>query len=386
MKISILYDVAYPFVKGGGQKRLFEVARRLVCKGHQVEWWALRSWPDGDQTSVEGVRFHAVGPMVPMYARSGRRSIVQALHYAKCILRHRKCFQADRVHCGVFPTLHLFVALACTPQAERRLSVDWWEVWGDHWLEYLGPSGIVGRAVERSLIRRIRNLVAVSPQGEKQLRALAGEGANVQLIHNAIDYQGIQRAPAMTGGSYDLAYLGRLKNHKNVDILIRALAEMKRLGVPARLEIIGDGPERSRLEQLALDLEVRQQITFHGEIKDEAETYGWLKSAKLFVNPSTKEGGGSITAFEANACGLPVVAFRHPLGVDPDLIEEGRTGFWVDEFTPDALARRLCDILAHPDALKEINELCRRSAEVYDWSYATELYERFFLGYAAAGA
>jgi glycosyltransferase involved in cell wall biosynthesis len=385
MRLSILYDLSYPFLKGGGQKRLFEIARRLVIMGYEVHWWALKAWPGADQTDVEGIRFHSVGPMTKLYTKSGRRTISEAAYYAAEVLAHRECLEADRVHCAVFPLLHLIPVLALVSERKFRLSVDWWEVWGDHWLEYLGAPGVIGRAVEAGIARRISNLVAISPEGVRQLRAIAGPSANIQLIHNGIDSTAIREARRVPDAAFDLAYIGRLKSHKNLDILIRALAMMKTLGTTATLELIGEGPERQNLEALSVTLGVRDQITFHGAIEHEAEAYSWLKAARLFVNPSTKEGGGSITIREANACGLPVVVFRHPLGVDPVLVEEGRNGFWVEEITAEGLGAKLSQLLTS-DVPERLRQTCEQNASVYDWSNVATAYDDFFRRSTAGSA
>ncbi len=378
MRIAMLYDMAYPFVKGGGQKRLFEISRRLVQKGHEVSWWALKSWTGNDVETIDGIEYHAVGSMLPLYTNTGRRTIGEALHYALSLLQHSGWRKADLIHCGVFPFLHLPVVLCLAKERSRRVSVDWWEVWGDHWREYLGYPGIIGQAIEKFLLQHTRNLVAISPMGARQLSELVRPGSHIELIHNGIDFAAIDAAPVVSGAPYDLAYAGRLKKHKNVAILVRSLAVLGESGFRPTLEILGDGPERVALESLTRELGLGGQVSFIGEIETEQEMYGRLKAAQVFVNPSTKEGGGSITILEANACGLPVVVFRHDLGVDPSLVEEGQTGFWVGDISPEALAAKLQEVLADAERLARLRPLCRQAARARDWSFAAEHYERFF--------
>ena len=102
--------------------------------------------------------------------------------------------------------------------------------------------------------------------------------------------------------------MGRLKGLKNLDHLIQVVSLLKKKGDSMTLQIIGDGPERKGLEALVKELDITENVVFHGEIESDIEAYSWMKTARIFVHPSTKEGGGSITVLEANASGLPVIA------------------------------------------------------------------------------
>ena len=89
--------------------------------------------------------------------------------------------------------------------------------------------------------------------------------------------------------------------------------------------IVGEGPERSRLETLSINLGLAKNVIFHDYFPG-AAIYGVMKSAKVFALPSEREGFG-IVALEANACGVPVVTADHPDNATRHLIVAGENGF-----------------------------------------------------------
>ena len=181
------------------------------------------------------------------------------------------------------------------------------------------------------------NIIAITQKGRDQLYDLGVKKDGVTFIPNGIDFEKILNSISKPN-KFDLTYMGRLKCHKNLDHLIQVVSLLKEKGDSMTLQIIGDGPERKALEALVKELNISENVVFHGEIESDIEAYSWMKTARIFVHPSTKEGGGSITVLEANACGLPVVAYRHENGIADELIDEGVNGYWVNETNYSAMA------------------------------------------------
>ncbi|MGH9051466.1 MAG: glycosyltransferase family 4 protein, partial [Acidimicrobiia bacterium] len=78
LKIGFIYDVIYPYVKGGVEKRVWELARNLAAAGHDVHVFGMRFWHGPAVIQREGVHLHGVCRPMPLYTKSGRRSIRQA--------------------------------------------------------------------------------------------------------------------------------------------------------------------------------------------------------------------------------------------------------------------------------------------------------------------
>lgn len=149
-------------------------------------------------------------------------------------------------------------------------------------------------------------------------------------------------APRIAGDP-SILFLGRLVPNKGCDVLVRALAE---LPPASRLVVVGDGPERSKLEQLATTLGVASRIEFTGWENPEGVKER-LRQARVLAVPSLWPEPFGLVALEAYAAGCPVVASAS--GGLVDLIEEGVTGRLVQPDNPLELSRALLPYLLDAD-------------------------------------
>lgn len=169
---------------------------------------------------------------------------------------------------------------------------------------------------------------------------------------------------------FDLIDVCRLIKGKRVDLLIEAMHILKHKFPKINAIVVGDGPERERLEQHAKAAGVN--ITFTGRVKD---VYPYMKAAKIFVHCSIQEGGSSIVSEEANACGLPVVVVKHPLGISRELIEDGKNGYIV-QASPKAIADCILSILADKKLYIHMQRYSKKFASNFDWSIVFGEYEK----------
>lgn len=379
--IGVFYDVAYPFVEGGGQKRIYEIATRLSKDKFSISWYCLKAWDGPDVYIRNGIRYVAIGQHHVLYTKTGRRSIREAISYGFAALKHRKyCRDHDVIWCGQWPYFHIISLWLSGCFRGRALVVDWWETWGNRWFEYLGPLGAIGRLVELSVARIVSqrgHLIAPGMKSRLDLIRLGVKAETVSAIDNGIDLSAIRSAPRDESSSSDVVSFGRLKGHKNLDHLITALALLKKDNIHLRLSIIGDGPEKERLENMTKVLNLESQVKFYGRIESNKTLFSLLKAHKVFVHPSTKEGGGSISLIEANACGLPVVAYDHVNGIDPSLIVNGTTGILVSPPLPQSLAAGVMQILTSWN-LAVTKKACIERSAAYTWGGVASKYELIF--------
>ena len=136
-----------------------------------------------------------------------------------------------------------------------------------------------------------------------------------------------------------LLFVGRLNQQKGAEHLLHALAAMK---TPAKLDIVGDGPNRADHEKLAGELGIASRIRWHGQVRQSALPALYQQAAAIVV-PSVDEGLG-LVAVEALLCEAPVVAFDS--GGLRDVIQHEKTGLLVKPGDRAALARTLDDLLA----------------------------------------
>jgi len=149
------------------------------------------------------------------------------------------------------------------------------------------------------------------------------------------------------GGVLRILSVGRLqKGHelKGYDVLLKAVARTKDLGVQVHLSIVGDGDDRERLQNLMCALRLSGDVTFYGRLSDK-KLIDRYKACDVFAMPSRKEGFG-IVFIEAMRFGKPCIGGNH--GGTPEVIEHGVNGYLVEHGDVNQLAIYLAELAANP--------------------------------------
>ncbi|PLX32058.1 MAG: hypothetical protein C0600_03820 [Ignavibacteria bacterium] len=165
-----------------------------------------------------------------------------------------------------------------------------------------------------------------------------------------------------------IGYFGRLKKYKSVDHLIQAMDILREQYPKLKLDIIGDGDDKSRLEALTTELNLNDRITFHGFI-DEKEKAPLLQKMNFVVNTSSKEGWG-LTVVEANACGAPVVAANVP-GLR-DSVVDAETGLLYEFGNIDDLTAKMRTFLDSSETRNAFRRNALAWADKFDWEKAAD--------------
>lgn len=273
----------------------------------------------------------------------------------------------------LFPTV---LARACGVQVPYVLSLqdgDTYERVFERWfIRPLIPLLRYGFRHAR-VVQVISTYLATWPEklGYKGPVELIYDGANPDSLHPTYTPDEVARVRASLALHKDdvlLMNTARLAYQKGADIAIRALAL---LPPRVRLVLVGEGPERDKLEELARELGLTDRVTFTGFI-DRAEVTKYRLAADIFVGPSRSEGLGH-AFLSAMACRVPVVATQ--VGGIADFLFDAKrnpdkpaTGWAVDVDAPEQVAAAVEDILAHPETVKEVTDRARRMVEEkFDW-------------------
>lgn len=150
-------------------------------------------------------------------------------------------------------------------------------------------------------------------------------------------------------GSIRLIYVGKLARRKAVDVLIRAVASLRDLGQHLELHIVGEGPDRSKLESLSRRLSVEAHIVFHGYVGDREALLDRMHDSDIFVIASRSEGFPRVI-YEAMSQGLPVIATK--VGGIPGLLNDGETALLVPPGDVESLAAAI-HCLIENDSLRQ---------------------------------
>jgi glycosyltransferase involved in cell wall biosynthesis len=363
LRIAYIYDAVYPWVKGGAEKRVYEIARRLADRGHEVYCFGLKWW-DGENDIVrEGINISGIGKWDNLYV-DGRRSIKEGLYFGIKVLWGLKG-EFDVIDCQQFPYFSCFSTKIYSLLKKQALAITWYELWNDYWYEYLGRKGFFGWAVERLALKVPKLLIPISEKIKQDLISLNVPERIIRMIPNGVDFHRLQGIKEWDK-EFDVIYVGRLISHKNVDVLIRAISILKDNIPDVRCGIIGDGPKMDELKALTRKLALNENIKFFGFIESDEEVYILMKSSKVFVLPSIREGFPN-TIIEANACGLPVIIMDHKNNASTGVVEDGYNGFIVN-LSPEEIAGKVIYLLQNQ---KESNQLSKNAVDFarnYDWS------------------
>jgi glycosyltransferase involved in cell wall biosynthesis len=179
--------------------------------------------------------------------------------------------------------------------------------------------------------------------------AIAKE-VNVQgeIIPNPYD-DVLFRSEGTASRDTELAFVGRLVSDKGADCLIRALAALKKKGIRPRLSIIGDGPERTRLEKLCSELGLYEQVHFFGA-RPQSEIGMMLQRHRILVVPSLWAEPFGIVALEGIASGC--ITIGSDQGGLPEAI--GPCGLTFPNGDVDALAEKLEMVLVDRDISSQL--------------------------------
>ncbi len=230
--------------------------------------------------------------------------------------------------------------------------------------------GLIGRVIEQEIASFKCAMITVSATTANRFTTRFKKSLP-PVIPIGIDRAHINSVPSSPEES-EIIFAGRLIKEKNGALLVRAFCLLSRQHPDFRLVIIGDGPERDRIASLIHNLSLEDRVSLRGFSEEHDDLIARLKSSKVFVLPSIREGFG-ITALEALACGLPVVTVNHQANAIRDLID-GRNGFICSPSVKD-LAASICQALQHH---REMRNACILSAEPYDWEHITTEMEAFY--------
>jgi glycosyltransferase involved in cell wall biosynthesis len=221
------------------------------------------------------------------------------------------------------------------------------------------------RALDGHLLRRFTRVVAVSPAMKDELVSDRGvDAARIDVIPNAVAEvspsererrrRDMRARLQVRDGGFVFGYVGRLSPEKGVEHFLAAARLLAGRGVRARYLVVGDGPDRPRLEGLASEMPT-SEVTFAGFQRD---TDSWFAAMDAFVLPSLTEGT-PVALLQAMAHGLPAIASN--VGGVPAVIAHLDTGLLVPPGEPDRLADAMARVLEQPETGRGLATRARES-------------------------
>ncbi|HDZ59148.1 MAG TPA: glycosyltransferase, partial [Ignavibacteriales bacterium] len=173
-------------------------------------------------------------------------------------------------------------------------------------------------------------------------------------------------------GEKILVHTSNFRTVKRVPDTIRILKKVRE-DIPAKLVLVGDGPDRSECERLCRQLDLCDDVKFLGKQEGLVEI---LNSADLFLIPSQSESFG-LAALEAMSCGLPVISTS--VGGLPELVKHNETGFVAEIGDIDRMSKYAVDLLTNEKKFKLFSHNARqRAINQFDKSKVVPIYEKYY--------
>ncbi len=367
---------------------LVELLKRLKAKGHEVEV-LTSAYRGGGNTMFEEIPVHRFryfpaswedlthDEAVPDRMRRSARYKLAAVCYvlagmvAAWRLARRRRYDVVHVHWAMPHALFGWAARAATG---ARIVTTFYGVELRWTKTALGP-------LKWLLIRAARTsdpAVAISRHTAEEVRQLAG--VRTEVIPYGIGLPGgagAEATRATAAGPFTVLFVGRLVERKGVDVLLDAAARL----VPRhdiRVVIVGDGPERGRLEALVVERGLGRAAQFRGRISAE-ELERAYASAGACILPAVVDRRGDteglgVVLLEAMSYGVPVIG--SDIGGITDIITDGVTGILVPAGNPAALASAVERLAQDPGLARRLGEAgYRRVREQFTWEAIAERWD-----------
>lgn len=360
MRICILSDFFIPHYNGGGERRYFEIAKRLIDRGHHVDVICMKIKGVEDYENIEGINVHHVGPEIknPPY-----RTAFDFIHFIISgflwILKHDYDIIDAQTYVPLIPGF-FGAKIKRIPVIGTIHDVSSGK--GDQWLIFSNLASFF----EKFLVRLpFDKIITVSNETKNSLIQNYGvKPERIDVLYNGVDLKLVDSITIDRKIKNSIIFVGRLAPHKHVDDLINVLKLLKNDFEDIRLKIIGNGVEKDNLIKIVNNLNLSNEIDFLSDLKY-SEVIREIKSSNILVLPSTREGFGMVLA-EANACSLPVVAYKS--GGVIEVIDDSKNGFLVEPRNINELSERIRFLLENKEIAREMGNNGRKKAiNCFDW-------------------
>lgn len=349
MNIGIVIGRFPPDLLGGAELQAKQMAEQLARKGHQVVVFTRRykgrpyvETVDGyticrrDELPLVGLRaiwdtFPAVWNIARYYPRPEVLLCYQTLNSGLV---------------GMVAQVLLRIPMVLSVRGNREYRL------GSSAVQHLFVPPIFGRA-RRVIVQSVRVLDDMCEQFQLADKADLAQSLRTKtvVIPNGINLLPIEPSPGK-----HVIFVGRLIKNKGVADLIEAMKQLP----GTELLIVGDGPDRVRLEGLAKGL----PVTFVGEVTP-AAVLQYLKQARVLVLPSYLGDGFPNVILEAMACGKPVVATC--IAGIPDLVRHQETGYLFEPGDIKQMATYINQVLSDDNLWEKLSSHSLEAVQLYSW-------------------
>lgn len=345
MRILMASDYFYPFLLGGGERQMYEIAKRLARK-HEIHIITRRLGDLSSYELVEGIHIHRV--FVPSKDVTLESPLNGSFFMLSSWIESLRLGDFDVYAPQQFfpiPPLWLSQKIRGKP-----IVATIHDVYRDMWVRRDGFRAQLMSVFERILLKlHYSRIITVSNSTKEKLTSSGIPSQKIDVIYNGINVGEYDKVKAKKSPKPRIIFTGRLVGYKNVDDLIRAFSK---LSTEAELYIVGEGPERGKLQRLSRKLGIQDKVTFTGFISEE-EKIKLLKSSHALVLPSSTEGFG-ISVIEAMAAKTPVIVSN--ISALKEVVGDGEVGLVFELKNAEDLTDKLDHLLSDKNMQRKLSQ------------------------------
>jgi glycosyltransferase involved in cell wall biosynthesis len=251
---------------------------------------------------------------------------------------------------------------------QRKVATVWWGI------GTMPRQNPLNGFLRRQIMRWTDVILLYTEREREEFLRMGFPSDRLFAINNAIDQEPIQEAIKQWSptrlcefqqqqgliGKQVFLFCGRIMQKARVDLAIEALALLVRENQECILVIIGDGEERSNLQELAQRLGVKDSIRWLGALYDQTVMAPWFLSAKLFVYP----GYIGLSIMHAMGYGLPVITHHNMSNQSPEVaaLREGHNGALFEENSSEDLSRKMLSLIVDEKIRQYMSEQATATA------------------------
>lgn len=213
-------------------------------------------------------------------------------------------------------------------------------------------------------------IFTVSESTKSELVEIGYNRERIGLLHNAIDHNLFESVQVEKSPTPLITYIGRIKNYKNIDVILDAISILRSDIKDIKLIIGGKGDHLTKLQEKAAKLNLLNHIEFLGFLTEE-EKAEILGKAWIFSTMAEKEGWG-ITVIEANAMGTPAIGSNVP-GLR-DSIQHNETGYLVPLNSAKQLAEKIKLLITNKSELERLSNNSLEWSKNFTWDKSAKVF------------
>lgn len=363
--------VCYPTYGGSGVVAT-ELGKALARRGHKIHFITYRQ-PARLESFQKNVFYHEVNfnnyPLFeyPPYETALASKIVDVARFEALDLMH--------VHYAIPHASAAYLAKQILAQSNHHLPVITTLHGTD--ITLVGKDPTFAPVVSFS-INMSDGVTAVSESLRRDTQEHFRVRRGIEVIPNFLDFDRFRkldkdhfRKAIASQGEKILVHVSNFRKVKRVGDVVKVFDKVRK-EIPAKLLLIGDGPERQNVEQLCRELGTCDQISFLGKQEVVEEI---LAVSDLFLMPSESESFG-LAALEAMACGVPVISTN--TGGLPEVNIEGETGFMADVGDLDTMTAKALEILRNEELLSKLRKGAMDQANRFSLDAVLPQYEAYY--------